>query len=180
MKTIEVEDNIFEALEARAIGFGASPSTVIEGLLNIARIEITKKNDPSEQENEHHPLLQLIAAPEYRTSNGKEKYFAVLRYLYKNHKSNLDRLLSYRRGTRINFAVDPRAIEESGKDTKPQRLEGTPLYVMTNLNHPDKRAILQDILPLYPFPMSVIRAVIQSIPDSNISRPKRVDISGLL
>ncbi len=181
MRTIQVSDEIYAALEARATGFGATPSSVIAELLSATPAP-RQLPIPELTDSQPHPLIALIESPEYSASGAKDRYFKVIKFLYaeQKDKDNLQVLLSYSRGTRVNFAKDPRTIEESGTETKPQRLEETSLYIMTNLNNSDKRAILQDVLSRYSYPLEIIRKVVASIPDSGISRPKRVHPSGLL
>ena len=105
--------------------------------------------------------------------DGKERYFAVLRHLFQKNGEQFGQLEGFRRGSRVNISKDERKIEQSGTSTNPQKLEGTPYYVMTNLDNRRKREILEDVLRILRYPADVIKVVVSSIPDSGISRPKR-------
>lgn len=181
MRTIEVQDDIFAALEARATGFGATPSSVIRDLLKAAdtygALESASVNSAGQVS---HPLIDLISSAPYRNRDAKGRYFVILKFIHDKHEHDLGALLGYKRGSRVNFARDAESIDSSGTSTNPQNLPGTPLYVLTNLNNGDKRTILQDLLSLYHYPQDVIREVTASIPDSGIFRPKRARIDGLL
>ena len=117
------------------------------------------------------PLMQLIESPRYNTGNGKERYFAILKFLYGKDTALFDRELElFTQGTRVHISRDFKNIEKSGTSTKPEHLNGTPYYILTDLDNPRKRTILRVVLRIFHYPGAIIGAVLKSIPDSPFSR----------
>ncbi|MDB6021212.1 MAG: SeqA protein [Pedosphaera sp.] len=185
MKTIEIEDSVFHTLAKRVIGFGDTPNEVIKRLLIDAEggpCGVTSPVTPSPTRSpdsvaQKHSFIEFVEAPEFLRGDFKSRYFDVLRYLYTNHPADFEKLDGYKRGRRVQISKDPSTIEKSGRSTNPQKLDGTPYWVLSNLSNPRKRSILEDILRLFKYPKEIITAVIKSIPDSDISRPRHFDPS---
>jgi len=179
MKTIEIEDSVYLALKNLIQDFEEKPNDVIKRLLDgptaaeSTKLQPPKNPAPTTAITAREPLVQLVTSPRYMTGDAKERYFAVLSYLYQKNADQFTQFEGFKRGSRINISKNIRRIEESGTSTQPQKLNGTPYYVMTNLDNRRKREILQDILQILHYPREVITAVVNSIPDSGISRPKR-------
>jgi len=173
---IEIQDSIFRALAKRVVGFGDTPNDVIKRLLDEADEDgcAAQPNHKPRPDNgpkvdtKPDPLAVLVESPEYKRRDGKGRYFEVLRFLYNNSKE-FAKLNGYRKGRRIQISTSAENIEQHGKSTIPQKLEGTPYWVSTNLSHQRKRAILDDILRLLRYPNDVIDLVMKSIPDEGTS-----------
>jgi negative regulator of replication initiation len=118
-------------------------------------------------------IVQLTQRPEYLMGDAKRRYFAVLEFLYHQHKDKFSVLEEYGRGKRIIFARDAKTIEESGSSTFPQKIPNTPYFAVTNLPNSRKRKILEGVLRMFHYPSAEIELVLKSLPDSGISRPKR-------
>jgi negative regulator of replication initiation len=183
MKTIQLEDDVFAALESNVRGFNDSPNDVIKRLLGEfgeSNNSVPKKPNPtiapSSASQKVSAIVQLVQSPKYLMGDAKDRYFAVLEFFYRHHRNEFSLLENYRRGRRINFARSAKTIEESGSSTFPEQIPNTPYYVLTNLSNPRKRQILEDILKMFKYPISEITIVLKSIPDSGISRPKRENI----
>jgi negative regulator of replication initiation len=179
MKTIQLEDSVFATLEHRVRGFNDTPNDVIKRLLeesgesnNSVHTEL-KPTAPPAASQKTGAIVQLVQSPKYLMGDAKDRYFAVLEFLYHQHQKEFSLLENFHRGKRINFARDAKTIEESGSSTYPQKIPNTPYYVLTNLSNPRKRQILEDILRMFNYPNTEIGIVLNSIPDSGISRPKR-------
>lgn len=183
MRSIEIEDGVYHALEKRVQRFGETPNDIIKRLLDSSSgaggvAQKSPEKPPSKpaaasESKKDHPLIQLVASPRYLMGDGKERYFAVLSFLYQKNADQFGQLEGFKRGSRVNLSKDIRNIENSGTSTNPQKLSGTPYYVMTNLDNKRKREILQDVLRVLHYPPDVTAEVVRSIPDSGISRPKR-------
>ena len=169
MKTIEIEDEVFRVLESKVKGFGVTPNDVLKQLLFESKSVLPKSAKNGEAEKAH-PLQELVSSPEFLTGKVKDRYFAVLRFLCSDKPQEFAKLNGFRRGSRIQLSTDKNIIENSGQNTFPQKLEGTPYWVLTNLSTQRIRVILNDILHLLRYDSSLIASVIRAIPDSGISR----------
>jgi negative regulator of replication initiation len=183
MKTIQLEDDVFAALENKVRGFNDSPNDVIKRLLGEfgeSNNSVPRKPNPtiapSGASQKVSAIVQLVQSPKYLMGDAKDRYFAVLEFFYRHHRNEFSLLENYRRGKRVNFARSAKTIEESGSSTFPEQIPNTPYYVLTNLSNPRKRQILEDILKMFKYSSSEIAIVLNSIPDSGISRPKRENI----
>jgi len=177
MKTIQIEDEVFAALESRGRGFNDSPNEVIKRLLTelgAMRNQVPEKlkadKVPPNNPPKSRALVQLVQSPEYLMADGKRRYFTVLEFLYHEDKDTFSVLEQYGRGKRVNFARDPKLIRESGNSTYPQKIRNTPYYALTNLPNLRKRKILADALKIFKYPSDEIELVLRSLPDSGISR----------
>jgi len=118
-------------------------------------------------------LMHLIDSSRYKTGTAKYRYFTVLRFLYEKDSALFaQKLESFTRGTRVHISHDANCVEESGSSTKPERLEGTPYFVLTDLDNNRKRTVLRIALKIFRYPAAIIDAVLKSIPDSPHSRGK--------
>ena len=184
MKTIEISDSVYTALSQRVKGFGETPNTVIERLLNrLDELEKpTLKKLPPAKEPSHDeaegPLTKLITSLEYQRCDAVGRYISILSKLYKINPGKFEQLTRYRRkgGKRVNFAKSSQEIEQSGSSTYPQPITGTPFFVLTNLDNRSKRHILADVLPFFGISKNHIQEVIKTIPDSGITRSVRLDM----
>ena len=175
MKTIQIEDEVFQALESKVKGFGETPNDVIKRLLfefKSPQTKPAKNGETVERLAKPDSLVELVSAPEFLTGDAKERYFEVLRFLCTDKPQEFAKLNGFRRGSRIQISTDRNAIEKSGRNTHPQRLEGTPYWVLSNHSTGRKRAILSHILRLLRYDSEVISSVMKAIPDSGISRTR--------
>lgn len=175
MKTIQIDDDVFQMLESKVKGFGETPNDVVKRLLFEFKSPQTKPAKNGERVQtlvKLHPLVELVSSPEFLTKKAKERYFAVLRFVCKEKPQEFEKLNGFRRGSRIQVSTDINAIEKSGRNTFPQKLEGTPFWVLTNLSNDRIRVILNDILRLLRYDSEVVASVTKAIPDSGVSRTR--------
>jgi negative modulator of initiation of replication len=175
MKTIEIEETVFQALEKRVQGFGDTPNDVIKRL--IAEVETAVVNGENQSppfEKQKSPIVDLVQSPQYLRGDARQRYFNLLRFLYQSDQSQFnDHFNGFRLGSRIQISTSKEDIENSGTSTHPMPLDGTPYFVLSNLSNDRKRAILDLILRQYRYSNDVIETVLRSIPDSGITRPRR-------
>jgi len=177
MPTIQIDNEVYECLEKRIEKFGEGPNEVIRRILSLNASPSPRRPEASVEATPplkgEEDLLKLISSPKYELGNGKERYFAILAFLYRKNPNDFSKLEGLSRGSRVNISRDATKIENSGNSTNPQRLEGTPYFVMANLDNKSKREILDSILKMFGFSQTTRTVVENSIPDSGISRPKR-------
>jgi negative regulator of replication initiation len=165
MINIEIEDSVYKALESKVKRFGEKPNDVIKRLL----IDSEPTEEESSARNGHvisengHPLVKLVSSPEFLRDNAKERYFAVLKFLYKDKPQEFAKLNGYKKGSRIQISTDEIAIKTSGRHTWPQKLYDTPYWVSSNLSNDRKRIVLEDVLKLLLYENDVIAAVLKTI-----------------
>jgi negative modulator of initiation of replication len=166
MKTIEIEDAVYSALEARVRGFGEKPNDVIKRLLSGIDRQTASANGTGTcgpSTSEKSPLLKFVESPEYLRGKAKDRYFDVLRFIYGEHPQGFEKLQGFSRGSRVQISKDPKEISQSGRHTYPQQLDGTPFWIMTNLSNERKQTLLQDIMKLLGYKEEIVVFVVRTI-----------------
>lgn len=180
MKTIQIDNEVYQALANHVQGFNETPNDVIARILkqwdqlkkSSASISTVEKHTNAESASD---ISNLLSSPDFQRSDAIERYFAILAFLYRKSPKDFGKLEFYRRkgGRRVNFSKDKQVIENSGNSTQPKRIPGTLFYALTNLDNKSKRLILGDIMPVFGYSTKDIRMTQKELPDSGISRPKR-------
>ena len=93
-------------------------------------------------------LLGFVTTPEFIVArNTKERFLAALSWCYKQTPSRFPLIADTIRGRhRVYFSLDPAEIESTGTSTNPQRIPGSPYWVVTNASNDHKCGILNDVL----------------------------------
>jgi negative modulator of initiation of replication len=166
MKIIEIEDSVYSALEKKVQSFGEKPNDVIKRLLSDEHGQkangdgMAPSKRPTAQKSD---LLNFIESPEYRRGKAKDRYFNVLRFIYKANPPHFEKLEGYSKGSRVQISKNAVAIRQSGRHTYPQQLDGTPFWIMTNLSNERKQTLLQDIMQFLGYPQQEIDVVVKTI-----------------
>ena len=166
MKTIEIEDTVYSALEQRIQRFGEKPNDVIRRILADTDRQKANGNGAVSAKRptvEHSPLLDFVESAEYRRGKAKDRYFQVLRFIYQANPQQFEKLEGFRKGSRIQISKNATEISQSGRHTNPQRLDGTPFWVMTNLSNERKQTLLRDIMQFLGYTEQTIDAVVKTI-----------------
>lgn len=176
MKTIDIDDEVYQALEKRAIGFNLNPNEVIKRLLaSQPKVEAQQDHSPTAN-GQISPIVELVQSSEYLRGVAKDRYFNILHFLYRADQSQFERLNGFRAGSRVQISKNKQEIENSGVSTQPQQLVGTPFWVSSNLSNGRKRAILEILLRDFRYTDDIIRIVLRTIPDSGIRRSSRLEL----
>ena len=166
MKTIEIEDAVYAALEKQVRSFGEKPNDVIKRILASPEGQKTNSNGAGLSERpiaEKSPLIRFVESPEYLRGKAKERYFSVLRFIYSEKREQFEKLEGFRKGSRVQISKDAAKIRQSGRHTCPQKLDETPFWVMTNLSNERKQTLLQDIMQFLGYPKETTDFVVKTI-----------------
>jgi negative modulator of initiation of replication len=147
MRSIEIEDDIYEHLLQNTQEIGESASSILRRLLKISPRTEPEVDTPTLPTGKH-PKLQLLLSrldlSLHRTA--VDRFLAILSVLYQLHKDKFRRVLDLGGRNRTYFAESEKEIEERGSSTQPKRIAGTPFYVVTNNDTPKKQRMLQKVL----------------------------------
>ena len=166
MKTIEVSDDTYAALEAQVKGFGDSAEKVIRRLLQ--KSDAYSNSRPARAVTT--ALGSFVSSNEFKHQNGKGRYLALLGFLHRAAPGKFDQLDGLRRGKRVQLSRDHLKIERSGKSTFPEQIPGTPFWALTNLSNRSKRDVVFSAFSKLGYSDDDIRVAVQSIPDSGLER----------
>jgi negative modulator of initiation of replication len=166
MKTVELSDEIYGALEAQVRGFGDSPEAVIRRLLQ--KTEVYSRSDPARAVSS--TLGTFVSTSEFKHQNGKGRYLALLSFLSRDAADRFEQLDGLRRGKRVQICRDAAQIEKSGKSTFPEQIPGSSFWALTNLSNRSKRDVIFSAFSKLGYGDDDIRVAVQSIPDSGLER----------
>jgi negative modulator of initiation of replication len=155
MKTIQIEDDVYNHLLKEVKFIGEDASAILRRLLGIrsdhsgrgqqrlqhqGHVYDNSKGEPSSLDEciQHH----LFRAQ--RDVIGK--FLFALSWLAQKHKTEFKRVFDLKGRKRIYFANTQEELEESGRKVMPQQIPNTDFWVVTNNSTPKKREMLYDVL----------------------------------
>lgn len=168
MKTIEIDDEVFAALEKRVRGFNETPNSIIRRLLERPETH-AEPDPPAVIADGVNPFTPLVTSTTYLMANAGSRYLQILSFIHQIHGEGVfAQLTRHNFGGRVYFADNPDAIEKSGSSTNPRQIPGTKFYALTTLSNAAKRKLITDVLRLLKYSPTVIGHVIMTMPDSGI------------
>lgn len=165
-RTIQIDDDIYEALRENIQDFGETESSVLRRLLGIPAPGgngSTPAGSSTEQsqapERSQSPLQEFLASPTFRLKrNTTERFLALLSFAHQQSPSAFDRVLQISGRRRMYFARSYSEIDDSGTSTHPKQIPDTDFWAMTNADTFQKRDILRKALRVLGFADADIRA----------------------
>ena len=184
MKTIDIEDDVFAALEKQVRGFNDTPSSAIRRLLAQAPSAVPQPDHPAGQLPNGpptNPFAPLLGSPSYLMANAGSRYFQLLAFLHQlQGEGQFAQLETANFGGRAYFARDAATIEQSGSSTNPKPIPGTKFFALSTLSNSAKRKIISDILRRFTYHRTVITEVLSTIPDSGIVKSRHAVYTSLV
>ncbi|MDA3134108.1 replication initiation negative regulator SeqA [Atlantibacter subterranea] len=180
MKTIEVDDDLYRYIASHTQHIGESASDILRRMLkfNPAQLQAEKPAKESsaavavmEQKPANNPkdrvraVRELLLSDEYaEQKRAVNRFMLVLSTLYTlDPKAFADATESLHGRTRVYFAGDQQTLLQSGNQTKPKHVPGTPYWVITNTNTGRKCSMIEHIMQSMQFPAELIEKVCGTI-----------------
>lgn len=178
VRTIEVSDETYAALEAAVAGFDETPESVIRRLLPPAsRLGASwfADNDPTSS-----ALQRRINSQDFLGKTAKEKYLALLEFLHQEKPQEFAALVHMKFGKRVQIATSPHQIVNSGRSTKPEKVGATGFWALTNLSNRSKRDVIARAMQKLGYANADQRLAVSSIPDTHPSPSAARLLEGLI
>jgi negative modulator of initiation of replication len=166
MITIEIDEEVYRALEKKVKRFGEKPNDVIKRMVfeqSLHPVEGSNAEISAPRTTINHKLIDFVSTPEFARGSSKRRYFDILRFIHTDKPKEFEKLDGLKVGTRVQISKDKSIIQNSGRHTYPQELDGTPYWVLTNLSNDRKKVILEDILRLMQYEDAVVSFVLTAI-----------------
>jgi len=180
MKTIEVDDELYQYIASQTRHIGESASDILRRMLKIAAASQSAAPAPKETRQpvavaQEKPLTQvkdkvramreLLLSDEYaEQKKAVNRFMLVLTTLYSlDNNAFADATESLHGRTRVYFAADEQTLLQNGNQTKPKHLPGTPYWVITNTNTGRKRSMIEHIMQSMQFPAELTDKVCGTI-----------------
>ncbi|MFD2256773.1 hypothetical protein ACFSSA_08810 [Luteolibacter algae] len=141
MKTIEIDDEVYEVLLGKVRDFGDTPNLVLrrEFSLNGAG----KVSAPTQES----PLQDFLSLTEFRFAKGAVgRFLAILSWLYKQDANAFSVVEDVRGRGRIYFSKSVQELEGSGRSVNPKKIPGTPYWVITTTPTDLKQQMLGEVM----------------------------------
>ncbi len=154
MRTLEIEDEIYQHLLRNTQRIGESASEILRRLLNIndqvagdlEREEPTQCPLPAQAPNE---LSECFADAQFRASSDVvRKFLMVLSHVYRRDPEHFGKVVTVSGRKRQYFGRSKEELEQHGRTVMPKLIPESPFWVVTNNDSRRKRRILHDVLVL--------------------------------
>ena len=169
MKTIEIDEELYQYIASQTQFIGESASSILRRLLAmdannpvevasepVKKAVVQETNAPS-TENKPAPEAKPVAKPTgsvFDHINKEElaiqrgavgRFLLILQALYRVHQNDFDVVCNIRGRDRLYFANNESALAESGSSTKPRQIPDSPYWVITNSNTTRKKMMLTEV-----------------------------------
>ncbi|GLX83515.1 replication initiation negative regulator SeqA [Thalassotalea eurytherma] len=162
MKTIEIDDDLYQYILSNTQTIGESASSILTRLLELSPEDI--KDQPQETVENVAPVEQKAETELDETSPINESVFnyinkeelahqrgavgrflLILAALYRVHQKQFNVVNDIRGRDRLYFALSEQELEQSGSSTKPRQIPESPFWVITNSNTTRKKMMLTEV-----------------------------------
>ncbi|WP_341501135.1 replication initiation regulator SeqA [Gallaecimonas sp. GXIMD4217] len=156
MKTIEVDDDLYQYIASNTQHIGESASDILRRLLGFAQGAAAAP--AVAKVNGEVPVETLENA-----GSAVGRFLAVLGELHGKHGQEFAKVLQIRGRDRLYFSTDAKALNAAGKSTNPKAIPGSPYWVVTNNNTAKKRAIVSQTMAVLGYDDGQIQDIVAKI-----------------
>lgn len=150
MKSIEIEDDLYQFIASQTKHIGESASDILRRLLMpespapvLASTPAPAAKPLASTQGTVFAILDesLLNAQKSRV----ERFLLVLSALYQTHSENFAAVLELRGKSRVYFAQDKEALLATGISTNPKQVPNSSYWVVTNNSTAKKVAMLGEV-----------------------------------
>jgi negative modulator of initiation of replication len=158
MRSIEIDNEVYEALLSKVHEFGGTPNSVLRREFNIGGPGNTESigKKPS--------LNVFLHSTEFKFSKGAVgRFLTILSWLYKQHSEEFPLVEGIRGRGRLYFSKSVEELERSGKSVNPKKIPETPYWVITTTSTDLKKDILGQVMKALDYELESINFVKRAI-----------------
>lgn len=159
MKTIEIDEELYQYIASQTQFIGESASSILRRLLAVDAEQIITNTEevakaPEVKEVKKVKAVQSDVGSVFDYINKEElamqrgavgRFLLILQALYRVHQDDFGVVSSIRGRDRLYFADNESALAESGSSTKPRQIPDSPYWVITNSNTTRKKMMLTEV-----------------------------------
>lgn len=143
MKSIEIDDDIYDYLLNNVQSIGEDASSILRRLLGLSE----GNSQPTAAIEKASPVDKCLNDPSFRSSRKAiDRFMFALTWLYRQQPAEFERVLRIRGRQRVYFSKTEREINASGESAFPKQIPGTPYWVVTNNDTLKKQRMLCDVM----------------------------------
>ena len=140
MKTIQIDEEVYEALLGKVRDFGDTPNLILRREFSIHGSE--KVTTPQES-----PFQEFLDSTEFRFAKGAVgRFLAILSWLYKQHGDTFAVVEGIRGRGRIYFSKNVQELKNSGRSVNPKEIPNSPYWVITTTPTDLKQDMLGQVM----------------------------------
>lgn len=163
MKTVELEDDVYEHLVQNIQDIGESASSILRRLLGMRACSDLQKSHVL-RTNDDHELSAALTHPQFLVnSTAVDKFLYILQVAHEQQGSDFEKVLAITGRERTYFAKSKEEIEKTGTSTQPRKIFGSGYWAMTNSPTPQKRQLLRRVLRLLGYSPSAVTAAVATL-----------------
>lgn len=170
MKTIHVNDEVYEHLLNNTAYIGEDASSILERLLGLAgeaREGLPLKDEDDYENHARHSgskIDECLASPRVLAEReAVGRFLAILSWLYEHHQADFEKILMIEGRKRKYFGKSQQELVESGNSVNPQRIPNSDFWVITNNDTPKKARMLANVLQVLGYGNDDIRKINRSL-----------------
>lgn len=147
MKTIEIDEELYQYIASKTEHIGESASNILRRLLNIDNTENVKKESSSKNVHSSE-LIDLVNSNDFLAEQKNiNRFISILSTLYCSQHSLFSIASTSLHGRKRRYlAKDKETLQRFGNNTKPRHITNTPYFVITNTNTARKVSIIEQIM----------------------------------
>ncbi|WP_026374657.1 replication initiation negative regulator SeqA [Aestuariibacter salexigens] len=159
MKTIDIDDDLYQYIASQTQFIGESASDILRRLLkqdlasqtsevtsddNVTYTRVAEPTAPVAVIDDISQVLNEQTLSQFGTV--VERFLFVLSTLALHHREHFNHVLDIKGSDRLYFATSKDALLASGSSTNPKAIPDTDYWVVTNNNTNKKKTILKQVL----------------------------------
>lgn len=157
MRTIEIEDDVYDYMLRNAEQIGESATEILRRLLGIAAQGGKTTGKVVYDQTEISECLNDSAFQ--AMSNAVKKFLFILSYIHKKDPDKFKKVLELSGTQRKYFALSSKELEESGSSVYPKKIPNSPFWVVTNNDTTKKTQMLVHVLTLLGYSQKAVTQV---------------------
>jgi len=158
MKTIEIDDDLYQFIASQTQEIGESASDILRRLLlNIPSSpdSVAPNVEPVVHvAAEHKDAVKKVAGSVFDVINQQDlsaehsvvgRFLFILSALARAHKNDFSQVLEIKGRNRLYFGRTEHELQEAGSSTNPKAIPNTDFWVITNSNTTRKKMMLTEV-----------------------------------
>lgn len=155
MKTIEIDDELYQYIASQTREIGETASSILRRLLiDAPDVQITKQitttntslTQTTKSKLSLQPVMDLVSQSNVqRLNSANKKFLLVLAKLHQIHQGQFYKVLSIKGRERNYFAEEKEQLLKVGSTVKPMLLDDSHYWVVTNNNIQRKKLIIKKV-----------------------------------
>jgi negative modulator of initiation of replication len=175
MRTIQIEDHVYDLLQVVPKKNGVSDSEIIWKLLTEAiKVQLPRANPTgavgvlashiASADISLTPLEEFLKSSAFLVhGNVTQRFLAILAWLYKQNRSEFAKVKGLRGTNRLYLSESEHDLEASGNSVNPRRVPDTPYWVVTNSPTQGKKKLLSDVMRVLGYDLPSIHTAAEAL-----------------